>query len=256
MIDIHCHILPGIDDGAQDLEETLEMCRIAVDDGITTTVACPHQHNGVYHNSSESILKGVQEVSAALKKENIPLKLLPGADVHIEVDTGEQIESGEIMTINNNRRYFLLEFPAHTIPPNIDKIIFNLLLKNITPILTHPERIIEVQENPNLIYDIVSQGVLSQITAMSITGGFGRMAKKCAQTLLEHHLAHIIASDAHSTERRPPILSDGVEAASRIVGEERATAMVTSIPAAVIQGVPVSVLDPPLHVKRKLFWFF
>ncbi len=256
MIDIHCHILPGIDDGAQNIEETLEMCRIAVDDGITTTVASPHQHNGVYHNSFESIVKGVQEVSAVLHTENIPLTLLPGADVHIEIDTGEQIERGEIMTINNNKRYFLLEFPSHTIPPNIDKIIFQLLLKNITPVLTHPERIIEVQENPSVIYHIVSQGVLSQITAMSITGGFGRMAKKCARTLLEHNLAHLIASDAHSTEHRPPVLSEGVEAAARIVGKEQAMRMVTSIPEAVVQGVPAPFLEPPLEVTRKRFWFF
>ncbi len=256
MIDIHCHILPNVDDGSQSLAETLEMCRMAVDDGIETTVATPHQHNGVYHNSAESILKNVEEVTRALQKEEIPLKLLPGADVHIEVNTGERIEKGEIMTINNTKRYFLLEFPAHSIPPNIDKIIFNLLLKNITPVLTHPERIIAVQENPNCIYDIVSQGVLSQITAMSVTGGFGRPAQKCARILLEHNLVHIIASDAHSTERRPPILSEAVKAVSRILDEESAANMVTTIPSMVIRGEQVGIIEPPIPVKQKLFWFF
>ncbi len=256
MIDIHCHILPNVDDGPESLDETLEMGRIALADGVTTIVATPHQRNGVHHNSADSILENVQTVASFLKKSNIDLKLLPGADVHIEVDTGEKILQGEIMSINNTKRYFLLEFPAHAIPFNIDKLIFNLLLKNITPILTHPERILEVQENPNCIYELVSMGVLSQITAMSVTGDFGPRVRKCAQTLLKHNLAHIIASDAHSVDFRPPILSDAVRVVGRLLGEERAMEMVTTVPLQVIRGEPVQGFAPPIKVRRKLFWFF
>ena len=253
MIDIHCHILPGIDDGAETIEESLEMARMAVADGTTTIVATPHQQNGVYNNSAERIRQHVEQFRKALKEANVPLEILPGADVHIDVNTVEKIKTGKIMTINQTGRYFLLEFPAHTIPPNIEKITFDLLLKNITPILTHPERIAEVQENPQRIYDLVSSGVISQITAMSLSGGFGRRAKKCAKTLLEHNLAHIIASDAHSTNSRPPILSEGVKAAGRIVGEEFAMAMVSSIPQQIIKGVSVPHFDPPIPIKRKFF---
>lgn len=256
MIDLHCHILPYIDDGPETLQETLEMCRMAVADGITTIVATPHQHNGVYENSAKTILKKVEEATLELKNANIPIELLPGADVFIDVQTGEKIQQGEIMTVNNTGRYFLLEFPAHSIPPNIEKIIFNLLLKNITPILTHPERIAEVQEYPDKIYSLVCSGVLSQITAMSLTGGFGSRAQKCARTLLKHHLAHIIATDAHSATGRPPLLSKAVEAASHIVGDEEATKMVTTIPLHIIRGEPVLNLPPPLHIKRKLFGLF
>ncbi len=255
MIDIHCHILPGVDDGAQTLEETLEMCRMAVADGITTTVATPHQQNGVYQNSSESILKNVETISAVLKESKISLEILPGADVYVEVNTGEKIEKGEVLTLNNTRRYFLLEFPAHTIPPNIGKIIFNLLLKNFTPIITHPERIIEVQENPNRIYDLVSQGALSQITAMSITGEFGSRIQKCAKTLLKHNLAHIIATDAHSVNSRPPILSESVKVAGRMLGEDLAANMVTTVPSVVIRGEPILSLETPMPVKRRFFGF-
>lgn len=256
MIDLHCHILPNVDDGPETLQETLEMCRMAVADGITTIVATPHQQNGVYQNSAEKILKKVEEVALELKHANIPLELLPGADVHIDVHTGDKIRQGEIMTVNNTGRYFLLEFPAHSIPPNIEKIVFNLLLKNITPILTHPERIAEVQEYPDKIYNLVSSGVLSQITAMSLTGEFGPRAQKCAKTLLKHQLAHIIATDAHSVTGRPPLLSKAVEAASRIVGREEAMTMVTTIPLHVLRGEPVLNLPPPLHIKRKLFGWF
>ncbi len=253
MIDIHCHLLPGIDDGAKNLAETLEMCRIASADGIATIVATPHQYNGIYQNPSATILTTVEDVRAAVREARIPVDILPGADVFIDVDTADKIQRGEIMTINNTKRYFLLEFPAHLIPQNIEKLIFNLLLRNIVPILTHPERIAEAQEHPNRIYDLVSQGVLSQITAMSLTGEFGRRAQQCANTLLRHNLAHIIATDAHSLEGRPPLLSAGVKAASRLVGPELATHMVTTYPALVIQGAPMAVLEPPLPIKRRFF---
>ncbi|MBD3306787.1 tyrosine protein phosphatase [candidate division KSB3 bacterium] len=256
MIDIHCHILPNLDDGPAQLEDALTLCSIAASDGITTIVATPHQQNGVYYNSSETILHQVEILTSELRKAKIALDILPGADVHIDVDTGEKILHGEILSVNNTKRYFLLEFPAHMIPPNIDKIIFDLLMKKITPILTHPERIFDVQENPNRIYDLVSQGVLSQITAMSLTGDFGRRSKKCAQTLLKHNLAHIIASDAHSTDSRPPILSRAVQAAARLLSEDRALEMVTTIPAKIIHGEPITNLAPPLPVERKRFWFF
>jgi len=253
MIDIHCHILPGIDDGAENLAETLDMCRMAVADGITTIVATPHQQNGVYDNSNGAIRQQVEIVQDALKRGNVSLEILPGADVHIDVHTAEMIQQGKIMTINNTGRYFLLEFPAHSIPPNIDKIIFNFLLKNIIPVLTHPERIAEVQDNPSRVYDLVSAGVMSQITAMSLTGGFGRRAQKCAKTLLRHNLAHIIATDAHSLTSRPPILSEAVKVASRIVGPEQAANMVNAIPRHLIKGEAIVNFPSPIPIKRH-FW--
>ena len=256
MIDIHCHILPNMDDGPETLDETLEMCRMALADGTTTIVATPHQQDGIHNTSADAILKNVHSVAALLKRSNLNLELLPGADVRVDVDTGEKIGQGEILSLNNTKRYFLLEFPAHTIPPNMDRLIFNLLLKNIVPILTHPERIFEVQENPNRVYELVSMGVLSQITAMSVTGEFGSRARKCARMLLKHNLVHIIASDAHSADYRPPILSNAVKAVSRLLGEERAMDMVTTIPSQIIRGEPIQILAPPMKIRRKLFWFF
>jgi len=253
MIDIHCHILPGVDDGAKTLEESLEMCRMAAADGVTTIVGTPHQHDGVYNTPSATILAKVELLNAALKQAQIPLTILPGADVYIDVNTQEKIANGEIMTINRTKRYFLLEFPSHTLPANIENMVFNLMLKNIVPVLTHPERIGEVQQHPNRIYDLVSLGVLSQITAMSLTGGFGRHAQKCAKLLVEHNLAHIIASDAHSIDSRPPILSKGVKEAAKIVGNDAAQAMVTTIPQRVISGQPVEDLEAPVPIRRR--WF-
>jgi protein-tyrosine phosphatase len=201
-------------------------------------------------------LSTLQSVTEEVRRANIPIELLPGADVRIEVDTGEKIVSGEILSINNTKRYFLLEFPSHAIPMNIDKLIFNLLMKNIIPVITHPERILEVQQNPNRVFDLVSMGALSQVTAMSITGGFGRRVKKCAHTLLKHNLVHVIASDAHSLDYRPPILSEAVSAVSKILDKERALQMVNTVPAYIIQGESVQILPSPIKIQRKLFWFF
>ncbi len=226
---------------------------MAVADGITTIVATPHQQNGVYHNSAARIRQHVQELRTALQEAGIPLKILPGAEVHINVNTVKKITTGDIMTVNQAGRYFLLELPPHTIPPNIERMTFELLMKNIIPILAHPERIVEVQDNPQRIYDLAASGVLSQITAMSLSGGFGRRAKQCAKTLLQHNMAHIIASDAHSSTSRLPILSEGVKAAAKIVGEEFAEAMVGSIPQQIIAGAVVAHLDPPIPLKRRLF---
>jgi protein-tyrosine phosphatase len=233
------------------------MCRIAAADGIRTIVASPHQQDGVYQTPANAIFTTVRNVAEHIRQAGIAIELLPGADVRVEVDTGEKILSGEIVSINNTKRYFLLEFPAHAIPMNIDKLIFNLLLKNITPILTHPERIHEVQEDPNRIFDLVAMGVPSQVTAMSIIGGFGRRAQKCARTLLTHNLAHIIATDAHSPDYRPPILSEAVKAVSKLLkDEERARHMVSTTPGRIIRGESVEIFPPPVKIQRKLFWFF
>jgi protein-tyrosine phosphatase len=256
MIDIHCHILPEVDDGSESLEETLEMCRMAAADGITTIVASPHQQDGVYQTSAETIFRKVHAVNTHIRQAGITIELLPGADVRIEVDTGEKILSGEIVSINNTKRFFLLEFPAHSIPMNIDKLIFNLLLKNITPVLTHPERILEVQENPNRVFDLVSMGVLSQVTAMSVTGEFGGRIRKCARTLLKHNLVHILATDAHSSDYRTPILSRAVKAVSKILDEERAMSMVTTVPGKIIHGESVEIFPPPVKIQRKFFGLF
>ncbi len=252
MIDIHNHILPGFDDGPDAIDTSLKMAKIAADDGIKIIVATPHSNNGVYKTSFDKILEGVERLNQALEKEGIPLSVLPGSDVYIDLNLTSDVNDYKIMTVNNKKRYILLELPHCGVPRHLSDLVWQLSLSGITVIFSHPERNEAVQEDINILYDFIMQGALSQITAMSLTGEFGKKARKCAVSLLRHNLAHVIATDAHSVNRRPPVLSRGMEAAKKITGHDRAFQMVFDIPGKIIRGENFTVPEP---VKKKSRFF-
>ena len=271
MIDIHAHILPKLDDGAKTLEESIQMCRISYQDGIRTIVATPHILMGIYGNDRSSILTELQELKAAIAEcglqnagcgiknldtkmssqlgsesriPNSEFRILAGADVHFSSDFLQRCEREEIVTVNDQGRYLMVEFTFQGIPYQAEEVLFQLLAKGIIPIISHPERNREIAQSPNRYYGMIRMGCLGQVTAMSLTGGFGPEAKRTAEKLLSKRLIHIIASDAHSTDRRPPILSAGVKAAEKIVGKEAAKKMVTEYPEAVINGKKPDIPEP------------
>lgn len=252
MIDIHNHILPGFDDGPDTLEKSLEMARIAADDGVKLIVATPHFGNGIYITSPDKILKEVERFNQVLKEEGLPLTLLPGSDVHIYYNLLDDIKKQKVMTLNNNNRYIILELPSFGLPQNLPEFIWELKLFGVTPIFSHPERNETIQENINILYDFIMQGALFQITAMSLTGEFGKRPQKCAVSLLKYNLTHVIATDAHSVRRRPPVLSRALKVAKDIIGSEHAQQMVTEIPEKIIKGEQLSLLEP---VKKKNKFF-
>jgi protein-tyrosine phosphatase len=255
LIDLHCHILPGVDDGPADLTESLAMARQAVSDGVEKIVATPHVQNGVYHNLFSLVVENVENLQKALAAQSLPLKLYPGQEVHLCVGMIDKLSSGEISTLDTNGRYVLLELPFQGIPPGAKEEIFQLRLKGITPILAHPERNIFLQRQLEWVYDLVDMGCLVQITAMSITGRLGGDARGCAKKLLKLRLAHLIASDAHSSEYRTPVLSAGVHAAAKILGSmSEAQDMVCSRPEAVLAGLPIKIPEP--ERLRKRWWSF
>ena len=247
MIDLHCHILPGVDDGAKSLEESLLMARRAVEDGIHTIVATPHTLNGIYINSAGEVTPKVASLQETLSKNHIKLQLYVGADVHLCPHMLELIESGDAGTINNARKYILLEFPSQVVPPKVKDEIFSLKLNGITPIISHLERNPVIQHNIDILYEFIRMGALCQVTAMSITGDFGGIAMQCAERLLRHRMVHVIASDAHSSESRPPVLSQAVEAAAEILENyDDAERMVTEVPAAILSGNMPEIPEPIL----------
>jgi len=234
-----------VDDGAESQDESLAMARTAVKDGIHTIMATPHTLNGMYINPAREVTSRVADLQETLSRNHIKLKLYVGADVHLCPHMLELIESGDAGTINNARKYILLEFPPQTIPPGVKEEIFSLKLNGITPIISHSERNAIIQHDLGVMYELVSMGALSQVTAMSITGDFGGMVMQCAERLLKHRLVHVIASDAHSAERRPPVLSQAVEAASETMGSyEDAERMVTNVPASILSGDMPEVPEP------------
>lgn len=236
MIDIHAHILPSLDDGPKTIEESLEMCRMASEDGIRKMVATPHVLNGVYYSKKQDILEKVAFLNRLLNDNKIELEVLPGADVHLHEGIIDGLKKDEILTINNRMRYLLLEFPSQIIPVEARQVIFKLQVAGIRPIITHPERNLAIQNRPEVLAEYIEAGALIQITAQSITGGFGPREKKCAHWLLKNNMAHVIASDAHSVDARPPILSFAVKMATNLIGEEKSRALVFENPLAIIEG--------------------
>jgi len=245
MIDLHCHILPGLDDGAHDLEESLDMAAMALKDGVDTIVATPHTLDGLYLNTLDEVSQSVENFRSALTRKRLDIRICPGADVHLCPGMADRIAEGRAVTINNGGKYLLLELPPQNIPPQIKDEIFSLKLNGITPIITHPERHPAMQRDLRILHELVSMGALAQVTAMSVTGEFGLPVRTCARAMLELRLIHVIATDAHSVESRPPVLSRAVEAAMDILGsDEEAEDMAGRIPALILSGAPVETPAP------------
>lgn len=210
MIDIHCHILPNIDDGAQTLENSLEMAKTAINEGITTIIATPHHKNNQYINEKSSILEKVNDLNAVLKQENLPLNILPGQEVRIYGEVLEDYNKGEILTLNHTK-YLFIEFPSSSVPRYSERLLYELQTEGIIPIIVHPERNKELQEKPDLLYKFVKNGALTQVTASSVVGYFGKNVKKFSEQMIEHNLTHFIASDAHNIHNRTFKMAESLE---------------------------------------------
>jgi len=244
MFDIHSHILPGIDDGARDLSVSLAMARLAVAQGVTVQACTPHILPGMYDNRGEAIRRAVAALQGALDEAGIGLRLVAGADVHLVPGLVEGLQSGRVLALADSR-YVLVEPPERLAPPRMADQFFGLMLAGYHPILTHPERLGWVSSHYELIEQLTQAGVWMQVTAGSLTGGFGRRAQYWAERLLEEGRVHVLASDAHDTERRPPDLLQGREAAARRVGEDEATHMVVTRPMCILANdLPTSVPGP------------
>lgn len=254
MIDIHCHILPGIDDGPETIDEAIDMCRMAAADGIKTVVATPHFKPGMYEPAFARVNELIDAVAARAKEEGIDIRVLPGADVSVTPELLVHLKKEKHLTINRNGTYFLAEFPSAAVPPNWDAFLLFLLKSGFVPIITHPERNAWFLTHPESLYSIVSKGVLVQVTAMSITGEFGENIQEFSIFLLEHNLVHVIATDAHSASYRQPELRAAVKMAGDIIGKEKAEALVTSIPEAIINGRPCPITEPVRRTQKDKTW--
>lgn len=246
MIDLHSHILPGIDDGARDIEMSIAMARASVADGVSVLACTPHIMPGVWNNAGPQIRDHVARLQDKLNELEIPLHLVVGADVHIAPDLVGGVRSGRIPTLHGTR-YVLLEMPHHVAPPHADQCFYSLLTAGYVPIFTHPERLSWLSSHYGLIKRLARSGVWMQITAGSLTGGFGKRAQYWAEKMLNEGLVHILASDTHNVTSRPPSLGAGWEAACRIVGEDEAYHLVVTRPYGILNNdLPASLPPPPM----------
>lgn len=209
VIDIHSHILPGIDDGAKTEEESLAMALDAVAQGITTVIATPHHKNGKYENKHENIKLHVSILNELLEKANIPLTLLPGQETRLNGDMLVDIRNNELLTLNDTK-YLFVEFPYGQVASYSSQVLFELQIAGYIPIIVHPERNAELIQHPNKLFEFVKQGALTQVTAGSVVGNFGRKIQKFSHQLIEANLTHFIASDAHNTGSRCFLLEDAL----------------------------------------------
>ncbi|MDA8105050.1 MAG: hypothetical protein M0Z71_06665 [Nitrospiraceae bacterium] len=233
MIDIHCHILPGIDDGPADVAESVAMARIAAADGIRSIVATPHfsYGEGPDIKTIERVKRALEE---RLKEEGVPLSLVCGADVRLTYELLEGTEKGDLPTINGSR-YFLLELPE-IIPPNLDNFLHAASIGGFVPIITHPERNYSFLASPRKMDGLREAGALIQITAMSVTGEFGMKIRGLSEALIRKGLVDFVATDAHGTGHRRPLLSAAYNHLSRLLDKGQVRKIFFGNPEAVLEN--------------------
>ena len=259
MIDLHCHLLPGIDDGAPNLDTSLAMARIAVADGITVTACTPHIYPGMYQNTGPAIRQAVCELQAHLDEAGVSLRLTYGADTHIAPDLVAGLRDGRVPSLHGSR-YFLLEPPHHVAPPRLAETVFDLLAAGYVPVVTHPERLSWIEDRYETFIELVRQGAWMQVTAGSLTGRFGSAAQYWGERMLDEGWVHILATDSHSAERRPPLLAEGQQAAARWVGDTEALYLVQTRPQGILDDCspddlpPIPALATPVSGSSGSVW--
>ena len=238
MIDMHCHLLPGIDDGPADLETSLEMARIAAADGIRFAVATPHIAPGQWDNDRVRIRARYEEFRAALARTDIPLRVAMASEVRLDLRVIPMFGREEVPFLGVVGGYdiVLLELPPTHVPAGAPRYIERLVRQRIRPVIAHPERNAEVVRDPRALEPLLAAGSFLQINAGSLTGEFGRPTRKCARALLRLQVLKVLASDAHDPFARRPVLSAGVAAAAAIIGAREAQALVYRNPATIVFG--------------------
>ncbi|KKI93269.1 tyrosine protein phosphatase [Bacillus sp. SA1-12] len=250
MIDIHSHILPGVDDGAQTVEDAISMAKLAVEEGITKIIATPHHQNGKYINSKEHILEEVIDLNRILQNEKIPLEVLPGQETRIYGELLDDLEKGDILTLNASN-YLFIELPSGHVPRYTEKLLFDVQLKGLTPVIVHPERNSEVIENPEILFNLVKKGSLTQVTAGSISGHFGKKIQKFSMQLIETNQTHFISSDAHNISTRKFRIRESISVVEKEFGRQ-AVYYFHENAELLIQGKTVYKQEPS-QIKRKKF---
>jgi protein-tyrosine phosphatase len=242
VIDIHSHILPEVDDGPKSWDVSVAMCRMAATDGITHMVATPHA-NDRYHYDRE-YLKGVLAHLQQLVGDTIKLSL--GCDFHLSYDNLQDAFSNPTRYVIEGSQYMLVELSNYSVPPQTTDSFLKLGDCGMTAIITHPERNPIVSESPQRIVEWAEQGCIIQMTGSALTGFWGERVRRVAQWLLERQSVHVLATDAHDTAKRVPVLSTARDAASVICGEEVADALVEANPRAIVNAQPLPYFPRPV----------
>lgn len=238
MIDIHSHILPSVDDGAQTLDAALELLTLAQEDGITTQFLTPHMRDTNYINDPETIVQKYNNFSEIVAEKGYTIKLRLSAEVRVSPEVKKLVQRDDFPWLGlwQGKKAFLLEMPHGQVPTGTINLIKWLLQRDILPVIAHPERNREFQTNTNLLKQFIETGCLIQITAASLSGKFGDKSKSMAVELLEKGVVTFMATDCHNSFYRPPDLKAGYETAKNIIGKDKAWSLVHDAPAKLLES--------------------
>lgn len=249
MYDIHCHILPGVDDGADNIDEAVMMAMMAKNSGVKAIFATPHYIEGFRYNNAVFNKNILEYLNSELYNRNIDIRIYIGNEVYLTFDLLELLEKEQIATLNNSN-YMLIELPMYDIPMYIESIIYNLKLKGIIPIIAHPERNAKIIENPNILYKLIMKGALAQLNLPSLLGIYGKNVKNTAEILVKHNMIHFAGTDAHKPCKRYYVISEAIDTIISLIGREK-TLIITKInPEGIITGANIEISEPKLYRKR------
>jgi protein-tyrosine phosphatase len=259
LIDLHCHILPGVDDGSKDLQMSLDLAKVAVSQGISHILLTPHHMDGTYTNHSQDVVSQTAYFQNALEINRIPLKVFPGQEVHLTGDLTRAIAIGDVLFMDETRRYLLLELPHDSVPEYTTDMLFDVITRGITPVLAHPERNAGFQKDPDKLYEFVKMGCLTQLTASSYVGVFGSKVQRLTEKMVKANLGYTFASDAHNFEGRRFLMKEAFDKLAKEEGQEKAE-LFNENAKNIINGDDVADMDnqkiSEMFKKKKRFWLF
>ncbi|QDS96645.1 Tyrosine-protein phosphatase YwqE [Roseimaritima multifibrata] len=258
-VDIHCHLLPGIDDGSRSWEDSLAMAQQMVAEGIDTVCVTPHQLGNYTSTTGQTIRQRTGQLQQWLQTNQVPLNVLPGADVRIDADMITRLQSGDCVSLGDRRRHVLLELPHELYLP-LEPVLEQLERIGMVGILSHPERNRGIMRQPQVIEPLIRAGCLMQVTADSFVGEFGQEPEALAKHIVGNGWCHFLATDAHGSTKRPPRLRRAYDLAEQMVGRSMANAMCSENPRAVAEGRNVDALPPVVNntnwMQRTTSWLF
>ncbi|MCR1927182.1 tyrosine-protein phosphatase [Enterococcus gallinarum] len=254
MIDLHCHILPGIDDGAETMEASIAMAEKAISQGITHILCTPHHNNGKYHNPKSDVISLVSSLQSELDQRNLPLTVLEGQEVRITGDLIEDIRNDEILFTDLDDTYILIEFPTMEVPTYSEQVFFELKSLGKTPVIVHPERNAYFRKDPNNLLPFLEMGCLAQLTAPSYMGVFGKDIQKTAKLMVEYNLVQMVASDAHGVKKRTFYMKEAYEQIAKDFDPNKVTLM-KQVAKDLINGDQIDYPEYTM-IKKKKFGLF
>ena len=250
MVDIHCHVLPDVDDGPKRIEDSLGMLRNASKAGVEIIVATPHRFWGPFNVEVTVRDQLVNDLQNAATKNNIDIQIKPGYECYLLPEIYEQDDRLVELTINKNGRYILTELPMYNIPFYAETVILALKDRGIIPVIAHPERNMAIAKNPNILLNYLLKGCIAQLNTGSVLGYYGKTIQETARILLQHNLVHLVASDMHSITSSP--MSKAFPVVGTLVGLEKASDMFNVVPRRVVMGEDFDKDEPlPYEPKRK-----